>query len=104
MIASTSLDAHREHRASGKLGEQQRAIMLWFHAKHRDVDVTRAELAKATGIRLSSVCGRVFELIEAGYLEETGRRRCTVTGSSAHALRIARPKVPQQLSLIEALA
>lgn len=104
MIASTSRDAHRAHQSSGKLGEQQRQLMLWFHGKHRDLDVTRAELAQATGLRLSSVCGRVFELLDAGYLEETARRRCTITGSSAHALRIARPKVPQQLSLIEASA
>ena len=102
MIADTSLDAYTEHRDSGRLGEQQRRLMEWLHLNPGQY--TRSELAKRTGIRLSSICGRVNELIELGYLEEAERRRCTETGRSAHPVRIRLPKQPQQLDLIGATA
>lgn len=70
--------------------------MLWFHGKQGEH--TRSEIAEATGMRLSSVCGRVNELIDLGYLEDAPRRVCWVTGKSAHAVRIR----AAQLSLLEA--
>jgi hypothetical protein len=99
-VADTSADAFHEHRDSGRLGEQQRRLMLWFH-QHGGAH-TRAELSQATGLRLSSVCGRVNELVALGYLEEGARRPCRVTGRSAHVLAICWPKLPQQLNLLEA--
>lgn len=85
-VASTSIDNYREHRDSGKLGEQQRKIMIFFHLKGGEH--TRSEIAQQTGMRLSSVCGRVNELVELGYLEDTERRSCRVTGKSAHPVRV----------------
>jgi DNA-binding IclR family transcriptional regulator len=76
--------------------------MQWLHLNLGEY--TRSELAKRTGIRLSSICGRVSELIALGYLEEAGRRRCTETGRSAHPVRISLPKQPQQLDLLGATA
>lgn len=86
MIADTSRSAYREHRASGELGTQQRKLMLFFHG--RGGEHTRSELAQSTGMRLSSVCGRVNELVAMGYLEDAPRRACRVTGKSAHPVRI----------------
>lgn len=97
-IADTSIDAYDEHRESGRLGEQQRRLMEWLHLNPGEY--TRSELAKRTGIRLSSICGRVNELIELGYLEEAGRRECSETGRSAHPIRIRLPKVMQQMDLL----
>ncbi len=102
MIADTSIDAYDEHRDSGRLGEQQRRLMHWLHVNPGEY--TRSELAKRTGIRLSSICGRVAELIALGYLEESCRRRCTETGRSAHPVRIRVPKEMQQLDLLGATA
>jgi DNA-binding IclR family transcriptional regulator len=99
VIATTSRDAYDEHLESGKLGEQQRKLMLWFHT--HGGRYTRAEIASTTGMRLSSVCGRVNELIQLGYLEEGDRRKCIVTGRSAHPVGIRRPREQKQLTLLE---
>jgi hypothetical protein len=73
-VADTSLEAYREHRQSGELGAQQRKVMLFFHLKGGEH--TRSELAEKIPMRLSSVCGRVNELIKLGYLVECERRPC----------------------------
>lgn len=85
--AATSVDAYRAFRSSPSLSRQQRVIvdhLAAYRGGH-----TRAELAQATGIRLSSVCGRVNELLERGEIVERSRRPCSVTGVQAHVLRIA---------------
>lgn len=91
MIADTSLDAYREHRDSGELGAQQKKIMLFYHLEGGEF--TRSELAEKIGMRLSSVCGRVFELLDMGYLVEGARRPCKVTGINAHPVKLP----PRQL-------
>lgn len=37
-----------------------------------------------TGLELSSICGRVNELLGSGLLEEAPTRRCRITGKSVH--------------------
>lgn len=96
MIADTSRDNYREHRDSGKLGEQQRKLMVWFHVEQGEH--TRSEIALATGMRLSSVCGRINELIALGYLTEAARRPCMVTGKSAHPVKIPPRQIPLELA------
>lgn len=86
MIADTSLDAYREHRDSGDLGAQQRQIMKFYHLEGGEF--TRSELAEKLGMRLSSVCGRVHELIKLGYLVEGARRPCKVTRIAAHPVKL----------------
>lgn len=51
---------------------------------------TRRELAVLLRIDLSSVCGRVHELMQAGSIVELPARRCDQTGRGAHPL-IAAP-------------
>lgn len=74
-VADTSIAAY--HAMRPRLGGQQNQV-VGFLARNVHRDYTRSELAEATGMRLSSVCGRVAELIE---------RR--VTGVNAHPLRLA---------------
>jgi DNA-binding IclR family transcriptional regulator len=88
MVADTSRDAFRDHRDSGALGAQQLQLVR-FLARHCSHDWTRSEIATVSGMRLSSVCGRVNELVAVGVVEELPRRRCTVTGRSAHAVRLS---------------
>lgn len=87
-IASTSIDAYRS--LGPKLGHQQ-AIIVAYISRNCHRDFTRCELAEATGLRLSSVCGRVAELLKAQTIVEGVRRPCRVTGVSAHPLRLASP-------------
>lgn len=93
MVADTSLDAYREHRDSGELGAQQKKLMLFFHTKGGQH--TRAELAEKIPMRLSSVCGRVNELVKLGFLVEGDRRACSVTGKNAHVVKLP----PRQMEL-----
>lgn len=37
--------------------------------------MTREEIAEATGMRLSSVCGRVRELMDKGHLVDRGQKK-----------------------------
>ena len=92
-VADTSISSY--YALGPKLGHQQRAI-LDYMAKHCHRDYTRAELADATGLRLSSVCGRVAETIALYMLTEGPRRPCRVTGVNAHPLRLA----PAQMDLV----
>lgn len=93
-IKQTSVDAYYAMIAGPKLGEQQRAIVAYL-ARNCHRDFTRAELAQYLGLRVSSVCGRVNELLEQQAVVETPRRKCSVTGSSAHPLKLA----PAQIEL-----
>lgn len=86
-----SVDAYYAFVAGPKLGTQQAQIVAFLRAG----GATRAEIAEGSGVRLSRVCARVAELIKAGAIEECSRRPCSVTGISAHVLRIA----PAQRSL-----
>ena len=87
-VAKTSLEAYGAFMLGGELPRQQRAVVdvLGNHPG----GMTRAEIAQASGLRLSSVCGRVGELLERGAVEEAARRPCSVTGITAQTLRLAR--------------
>lgn len=82
----TSIEAYHSHAASGKLSAQQQAI-LGFLAEHRH-PMTRGELASAMRMRLSSVCGRVKELLKMGKLQDHPRRPCSLTGIMSHEVSI----------------
>ena len=85
--AATSRDAYAAFILGPELPRQQRVIVDLLAA--HPGGYTRAEIAEATGLRLSSVCGRCHELLERGVVEEFARRPCGVTGISAHVLRVA---------------
>jgi len=75
-VAQTSIKAYKEHRASGLVGKQAQAILDFMTP---GVSYSRRELARKMGLDLSSVCGRVNELLEIGMLTEGSKRRCTIT-------------------------
>ena len=76
-VASTSKQAYEEHILSGKLGMQ--ATLIYKFMKP-GVSYSRRELSKLIGIELSSVCGRVNELLEMGLIEEGSKRKCIISG------------------------
>lgn len=86
-VATTSIENYREHKSSGKLGDQSREIVK-FLALRTDRDWSRAELAEAMGLRLSSVCGRVNELLHSQHIEPGPSRACTVTGKKINPVRL----------------
>ena len=88
-VRATSRDALHRMRASGRLTRQQAALVEFLKA-HPGRDWTRAELAEGIGWRVNVICGRVNELLAEPFpmLCEVARRRCSITGESAMALRL----------------
>lgn len=75
------------HESKPKHGSQ-RAAVLKYLAKLPGVGATREAIAEALGMKLSSVCGRVHELIESGEVEETDERRETNSRRRAVVVRV----------------
>jgi predicted transcriptional regulator len=75
-VAETSIIAYDEHKENGKVGKQ--SILLLAYMKP-NVFYSRRELAYATGIDLSAVCGRINELVKFGLVIEGAKRPCYMT-------------------------
>jgi len=86
-VSDTSIDAYIEHKETGKLGEQTRKILEFFE-KYNTKDWSRSEVSKNLDIRLSSVCGRVDELIKFKFLQTDQKRKCEVTGKTVKTLKL----------------
>lgn len=61
-VTYTSLVGYREHLLSGKVASQQDRILACLFESA--VPLTRLQISRLTGIRLSSVCGRVKPLLD----------------------------------------
>jgi hypothetical protein len=84
-IANTSIEAYNEHKATGKVGAQANTIL---EKMRPNVNYSRKELSKIIGIELSSICGRVNELLALGLLVEDAQRKCLITGRKINPVRI----------------
>jgi len=75
-VAETSVISYHEHKDTGKVGKQAQLILnkMAFGENY-----SRRELIKVTGLELSSICGRVNELLQIGLLKELEQRPCSVT-------------------------
>lgn len=91
-VADTSIEAYHGLTVAQLSASQKRVI----EAIEEGRNYSRAEIAAKTGMRLSSVCGRVNELIAARLLEPAERRSCAETGKSINPVRLPR----KQLELI----
>jgi len=81
-VRGISIEAYYRHMDSGKALNQWQRIYYELIITGRKL--TRAELAEYMHIRMSSVCGRVHELMRAGLLVEYPRRSCGITHEQAH--------------------
>lgn len=61
-----------------ELSAKQQMVMDCFDSP--ETLLTREDISDRTNLRLSSVCGRVCELLAAGRLVKRGRRKCAATG------------------------
>lgn len=67
-------------------GQQHRRIM--DHLRTCVDGATREEIAIATGVSIQSCCARMVELIRAGFIVETDRKRKTSTGRNAVVIEV----------------
>lgn len=85
MSKQCSRDHYRQLVTSGDAvtKRDQLYVFMLRHQNH-----TRNELAQAMNWPISSICGRVKELIDDGAVIESGKRRpCKVTGNNVHSLQ-----------------
>lgn len=87
MIRQTSLDSYDGIKADGTLGRQQ--VIIFDFIKRYSKGLTREEVSQLLSLRLSSVCGRVNELIKKGCVFEQSRRLNT-TGREGYILKVAK--------------
>jgi DNA-binding MarR family transcriptional regulator len=97
-VASTSIEAYANFILGPELPRQQKQIVDFLAS--RPGGHTRNEIAEGTGLRLSSVTGRIHELLERGTVQEISRRPCSITGVASHVVRLA----PMQRALFEEAA
>ncbi|SDR18642.1 hypothetical protein SAMN05443245_3407 [Paraburkholderia fungorum] len=57
---------------------QKQMILDLFYSTH--LTLTRQEISERTNLRLSSVCGRTFELLSEEKLVKRGTQKCAATG------------------------
>ncbi|WP_154233659.1 hypothetical protein [Burkholderia cenocepacia] len=67
-----------------ELSAKQQMVMDCFDS--RETLLTREDISARTNLKLSSVCGRVRELLDAERLAKRGSRKCNATGKSQELL------------------
>jgi hypothetical protein len=89
IVRDTSRAVYRRMQQTGALGAQERQIMNLF-MQSPDKMFTRNEVSRDTGIRINSCTARINKLITEpwDFLEEFGKRKCSVTGENCYQLRI----------------
>jgi predicted transcriptional regulator len=88
LIAQTSQEAYRGVKALGINTRQGRAIVAFLKARRGQW--SRSELSEELGIRLSSICARVNELMGKGLIKSWGTRKCNITGKKVEAVCLPR--------------
>jgi hypothetical protein len=93
-VRAISIEAYERHIESGKRDVQWVRIYNHVSAYGHIFPKTRSELSALLNMRMSSVCGRVHELIEAEMVEDGERRECKITGEPAHTvtLKVSDPR------------
>ena len=89
MIQETSLWAYSV--ATQNLGKKQKEVL---DALRFFPDATNAEIARHMGFAVNRITPRMLELRTMGLVLEAGRRRCKVTGGTAHAWKAKHPVLP----------
>ena len=83
-IKGTSRTAYLHHSVEGHTISQREHIMRCLSTSG---PLTRFQISRLTGIRLTSVCGRVKALIDKGQIEITHEAEDPMTGKAAEYLK-----------------
>jgi hypothetical protein len=96
-VRETSLAAHDDLQAHGKLELRERQIVKFMEDERSlNPDFTRLEISHYAEIPVNSVAGRVNSLIKKKVLFELPRRKCHISGRMVYPVAL----VPKQLNLI----
>ena len=81
MTRSSSLEA------LAKLDIQEKEKVI-FKALSKRKNMTRSEISRATGFPINTVTGRCNRMIKMNFIDETGKRKCRVTGNNVYVLSV----------------
>jgi DNA-binding Lrp family transcriptional regulator len=84
-VADTQQDAYHAMTVK-ELSAKQRMVLDAF--EHGRPPMTREDIAAVTNLKLSSVCGRVRELLDAGRLAVVGSRKDLATQTKQQLLAV----------------
>lgn len=99
-VRDTSMEAFQELRDSGELSERQYNVLDWLHEYNEchEKNGTARELHNWLAVDQANekaqlggpnfVKPRLTELKEKGFVEETEKRECSVTGRKAYELKV----------------
>ncbi|MBR7961219.1 hypothetical protein [Burkholderia stagnalis] len=82
-VSETQQDSYHSITV-GELTAKQKMVMDCFDSPM--TLLTREDISARTNLKLSSVCGRARELLDAGRLVKRGSRKCIATGKSQELL------------------
>ncbi|WP_342705185.1 hypothetical protein OHZ10_29335 [Burkholderia arboris] len=82
-VSETQQDSFHAMPVS-ELSAKQKMVMDCFDSP--ETLLTREEISARTNLKLSSVCGRSRELLDAKRLAKRGSRKCIATGKSQELL------------------
>lgn len=82
-VSETQQDSFHAMPVS-QLSAKQQMVMDCFDSS--ETLLTREDISARTNLKLSSVCGRARELLDAERLAKRGSRKCAATGKSQELL------------------
>ena len=82
-VKDTSLDAYNDLKKDFQLGKMQQTIL---NTMENGTPYTRKELSRLTGIEISSIAGRVNELVDYGCIYVIGKKKCSISLRTVESL------------------
>lgn len=86
MVKDTSWQAYQEILRGGVAVKQSEKVLQTIN--YYPSGVSRATIARAMGMPINSVCGRVNELLKAEVIYVSGTGKCPVTGKTVEMLKV----------------
>lgn len=85
-VKETSWQAYQEILRGGVAVKQAEKVLQTIN--YYQDGVSRATIARAMGMPINSVCGRVNELLAAEVIYVSGTGKCPVTGRTVEQLKV----------------
>lgn len=86
MVKTTSWQAYQEILRGGVAVKQAEKVLQTIN--YYQSGVSRATIARARGMPINAVCGRVNELLKAEVIYVSGTGKCPVTGRTVEMLKV----------------
>lgn len=86
MVKDTSWQAYQEILRGGVAVKQAEKVLQTIN--YYPSGVSRATVARAMGMPINAVCGRVNELLKAEVIYVSGTGKCPVTGRTVEMLKV----------------